>query len=167
MPKTVLVSIVGFSLFECKDFFSEFALLETTRHELLTDKAKMRFFELTKLPQDIDTDDMMQVWLKVFSAETEEDIEELEKMEVSEVKEAIAAYKGITATDSYRELERAREKARNDEANALSVAEQRGEMRGEKKRNLEIAKSALGMGMSVEQVQRLTGLTSAEIAALR
>jgi hypothetical protein len=64
----------------------------------------------------------MQVWLKVLSAETEEDIKDLEQLEVSEVAQAVEAYRKITATEKFKELERVREKARRDEANALSYA---------------------------------------------
>ncbi|MDR1136247.1 MAG: Rpn family recombination-promoting nuclease/putative transposase, partial [Clostridiales Family XIII bacterium] len=85
MPQSILVSIIDFDLFTCDKFDSEFALLEKTRHELLCDKMELRFFELRKLPKTIDTNDMLQVWLKVLSVETEEDLNELKKLEVKEV----------------------------------------------------------------------------------
>jgi predicted transposase/invertase (TIGR01784 family) len=119
MPQSILVSIIDFDLFACEKFDSEFALLEKTRHELLCDKMELRFFELRKLPKIIDTNDMLQVWLKIFSAETEEDLKELKELEVKEVRQALEAYNYIIGSPEYQELERVRERALHDEAQAL------------------------------------------------
>jgi len=53
LPKTVIVSIMNFNLFECKEFHSEFQPLEVSRHTPLSDKMSFYFFELNKLPNDI------------------------------------------------------------------------------------------------------------------
>ena len=47
--------------------------------------------------------------------------------------DAVKAYRSITATKEFRELERLREKVALDEANALSTAESRGEKRADEK----------------------------------
>ena len=46
----------------------------------------------------------------------------LEKLEASVMKQAIRAYRSITATPEFREMERVRSKARHDEAQALRKA---------------------------------------------
>jgi hypothetical protein len=46
------------------------------------------------------------------------------------MQEAIGAYRSITATSEFREMERLRSKARHDEAQALYHAETIGEERG-------------------------------------
>jgi len=46
LPRTVIISIINFPLFQCKEFHSEFRPLEVTRLELLSDNMSLHFFEL-------------------------------------------------------------------------------------------------------------------------
>jgi predicted transposase/invertase (TIGR01784 family) len=152
-------SDILFKLFDCEELYSEFALLERIRHELLCDKMELRFFELRKLPEEIDTNDMLQIWLKVLSVDTEEELTELENLGVNEVEQAIEAYKYIAGSPEYRELERMRERARHDEAQALS--------KSRRDRSREIASNFLNDGVNPEIVARNTGLSLDEVLALK
>ena len=49
------------------------------------------------------------------------------------MKQAIGAYRHVSASPEFREIERLRSKARHDEAQALKNAECRGEERADKK----------------------------------
>jgi predicted transposase/invertase (TIGR01784 family) len=46
LPKVILISIVGFKLFDCEEFHSEFRPLEVSRYEELCDNLVMHYFEL-------------------------------------------------------------------------------------------------------------------------
>ena len=81
------------------------------------------FFELPKLPSDVGEDDMLLLWLSLFKAETEEELEKIKEMEVPVMSQAINAYYTITASSEFREKERLRAKARHDEAQALYNAD--------------------------------------------
>lgn len=122
LPRTVHISIAAFEMFDCEEFHSEFQLLEVTRHVPLTEKQILHFFELPKLPEDLSGDDELKLWLALFKAETEEDIEKINAMEVPIMQEAIGAYRQVTATNEFKELERLRERARHNEAAALRHA---------------------------------------------
>ena len=162
LPRTIIISIIDFNLFDCEEFHSFFQPLEATRHTLLSDKMGFHFFELRKLPDDVNEKDALLLWLSLFRAETEEDLEKIKSMEVPEMEQAINAYYTITASPEFREIERLREKARHDEAQALYHAEQKGAS----KRNIEIAKTMIADGEPVEKIQRYTGLTTAEVERL-
>lgn len=82
------------------------------------------FYELPKLPKDI-ADNNMLLWLSLFRAETEEELEKIQALEVPIMSKAIKAYYTITASSEFKELERLRAKARHDEAQALYHAEQK------------------------------------------
>ncbi|MCL2185839.1 MAG: Rpn family recombination-promoting nuclease/putative transposase [Treponema sp.] len=43
LPHTIIISIINFNQFDCKEFHSEFKPLETTRHELLSEKMIFHF----------------------------------------------------------------------------------------------------------------------------
>ena len=167
LPRTIIISIIDFNLFDCEDFHSFFQPLEVTRHTLLSDKMGFHFFELKKLPDDVSEKDNLLLWLSLFRAETDEDLEKIKNMGVPTMEQAINAFYTITASSEFREAERLREKARHDEAQALYHAEQKGLQKGLQKGKFEIAQNLITMGISVEQISGATGLTYEEVEQLR
>jgi predicted transposase/invertase (TIGR01784 family) len=162
LPRTVIISIMGFKHFDCAEYYSEFMALEVTRHELLSDKMAYLYFELPKIPTEVTADNDLELWLSLFNAKTEEELTKLEALEVPEISEAIGAYRQITVTDEFKEAERLYAKARHDEAQALYNAERKAE----RKTKLEVARILLFDGDSIEKVTRTTGLTREEIESL-
>ena len=136
LPRTIIISIIDFPLFDCKEFHSEFRPLEVTRHEELSDKMTLHFFELKKLPKEINKDNKLLLWLSLFKAETEEELEKLKLTEEPIMEQAINAYYTITAESEFRERERLWAKARHNEAAALrferdqATAEERQKWQG-------------------------------------
>jgi predicted transposase/invertase (TIGR01784 family) len=159
LPPTIIISIINFTLFDCEEFFSEFKPLEVTRHTLLSDKMSFRFFELTKLPQEIDENDMLLLWLSLFKVETKEELEKIQALEVPVMEQAINAYYTITASPEFRERERLFAKARHDEAQALHNAQ--------RKEKAEIARNMIADGEPIEKIVRYTGLTHQEVEGLK
>ena len=114
------------------------------------------------------------LWLALFKASTEEDLEKIRAMGVPAINQAIDAYYEITASPEFLEIERLREKARHDEAQALHHAEQEGRAEGLEKgraegiseRSVEIAKNLLNMGMPFSQVSEATGLAQESLEAI-
>jgi len=134
LPRTIIISIIDFTLFsDCKEFHSEFQPLEVTRYKLLTDKLALHFFELPKLPNEIDKNDLLLMWLALFKAETEEEINRIDGLGVPELSEAVNAYHTVTTSPEYQEYERLMVKASHDEAQALYNAERRGAEKERKK----------------------------------
>jgi len=122
LPRTVVISIINFNLFECEEYYSEFQALEVRRHTALTDRMSLYFYELGKLPEEFSADDMRLMWLALFKADTEEELAKIEAMEVPIMEQAIQAYHQITADSEFREMERLRDIARHNEAAALRHA---------------------------------------------
>jgi len=126
LPRTIVISILAFNLFDCKEFHSEFRALEITRYTELTDRMSLHYYELPKLPESMDVNNILGLWLKLFSAKTEEELAKIDALEVPVMSEAIKAYQRVLTSAKLRELERLREKASHDEAQALHNAEQKG-----------------------------------------
>lgn len=178
LPRTVVISLVDFRLFDCTEYHSFFQIFETTRHTLLSDKMGLHFFELPKLPKEIDENDMLLLWLSLFKTNTEEELEKIRALGVPIMNEALHAYEVITASSRFREIERLRDKARHDEAQALYHAEQRGIARGRQEglregvlegrqeEKLEMARKLKAMGLSFSQISQVSGLTHNEIERL-
>ena len=159
LPRVIIISIVDFIMFGCEEYRSEFGALELRRHELLSDKLTMLYFEVRKLPKVIDKNNELELMLSLFRARTEEDLKQLEALEVAVVTQAIGAYREVVVSPEFRELERLRFEARSNEASALANAERRNTMT--------IAKNALRRNISVDDVVGITGLTRAEVEGLR
>ena len=127
LPKTIVISILGFKQFDCDEVHSEFAPMEINRHEILSDKQRYHFFELPKLPDvdSINKDSEKDLWLALFNAETEEELEKLVSTGGEVMSQAVEAYRGITATEKFKYYEILRARARHDEAQAIYNAEKR------------------------------------------
>ena len=124
LPRTIVISILGFNQFpNPQKFHSEFQCIEVTTNEPLTDKMILLFFELSKLPPLKKSDSGRDLWLKLFKAETEEELTKIDEMGVQTMSEAIVAYRHVAASPELREAERMRSKARHDEAQVIKNAE--------------------------------------------
>jgi predicted transposase/invertase (TIGR01784 family) len=122
LPRVVIISILDESMFGCAEYHSEFRPLEVTRHEVLSDRMVLHYFEVRKLPREVDVKHELPLLLSLFRAKTEEELKQLERLGVPVVTQAIEAYREITVSPEFRELERLRELARHNEASALAHA---------------------------------------------
>ncbi len=163
LPRTIVISIIDFVQFACGEYHSFFQPLEVTRHTLLSDKMGFHFFELPKLPDDVSQENMLLLWLSLFKADTEEELEKIKGMEVPVMSQAINAYYTITDSSEFREKERLRAKARHDEAQALYHARREGKQ----EEKYEIAKKLLKRNRPVDEIVEDTGLTYEEVESLR
>jgi predicted transposase/invertase (TIGR01784 family) len=125
----------------------------------LTDKQVLHYFELPKLPEIVNADDELKLWLALFKAKTEEDLAKIEALEVTVMQEAIGAYRQVSSTGEFREIERLRSLARHNEASALSHAESKGIAKGK----AEVVRNALRKKLPVGTIAELTGLSVSEI----
>ena len=125
------------------------------------------FFELKKLPEAVSGEDPLLLWLSLFKAETAEELKKIKETGVSTMEQAINAYYNITASPKFLEIQRLREKAGHDEAQALRHAKQeglqKGMQEGMQKRNIEIARNLMEVGMPLHQIAAATGLTLEEL----
>lgn len=174
LPATIIISIMDFNLFGCEEYHSFFQPREVTRHTLLSDKMGFHFFELPKLPElpeNANENSILLLWLSLFNASTEEELEKLNQMEVPVMSEAINAYYSVANSSEYREIEKLRDKARHDEAQALRSAEQRGVQQGIKqgvKQGVtDVALKLLKRNRPIDEIMEDTGLTYSEIEELR
>jgi predicted transposase/invertase (TIGR01784 family) len=154
LPKVILISIVGFNLFDCEEYHSEFRPLEVTRHFELCDNQIMHYFELKKLPKPTNGDEEIKFWLAFFRAETEEELEQIVKMGVPVMKEAVAAYKSVAVSSEFVEIERLRERTKHNEASALGHARREGAKEAREKMTAEITKRLRSLGMSDDFIQK-------------
>jgi len=162
LPETIVISILAFPLFGCKEFYSEFRPLEVTRGTQLTDKMCLCYFELPKIPSEFDEGDELMWWLTLFGAGTEEKLSIIKSKGGPVMAQAVEAYSHVSATEKFKQLERMRSDARHNEIAVYND----GRREGRWENSIEIAKTMKAENMDVETVARLTKLTLEEIMRL-
>ena len=129
--KTVCINILNFNLFDCKEYYSSFKIMEESRHSILTDRFSIVFFELKKL-KNARKNKPVEVWLDLINAETEGDLEMIESTtNVKDIHDIIFTIREMSADEKTRYEAEMREKAIMDERSALTNSERRGFKKGE------------------------------------
>lgn len=127
--RSISVSILNFNMFDCPSYHSEFCILEKDRHELLTDKFAMHFFELKKvqkIDKQTDAADRRQLWMQFINADSEEDFAMLKTTDNALIQKGVRKIYELSEDDKLRELVRQREKAARDYDSAMANARNAG-----------------------------------------
>lgn len=133
LKQTISINILNFNLFKCSEPYSEFALLETTRNEQLTDKCSILFFELKKIDKKINVSDRKLLWLQLINAETKEEFDMLEKTQEPAIRKAVIKLHEMSEDEKTKEIARSREKWLHDRVSALGYAKRTGMAEGMEK----------------------------------
>ena len=86
--------------------------------------------------------------------------------ENKEIKKANDEYEYLTGEAEERRLAFLRDKAIRDEKSMREAGKKEGTEEGERKKQIEIAKELLKMGMKIEEIERATKLTKEQIEKL-
>lgn len=161
LKQTICINIINFGLFDCADYHSHFKVMENERHEVLTDKFAIHFFELKKLGK-YKKNRRMEDWLNLINAETEGDLMAIQKnTNIPEVQQTIVMLRKLNADEQVRQEAHYREKRLHDEASALGSARREGRAEGIVKGRAEerkiIAETMRKNGFTEEQIKLALG----------
>lgn len=132
LKQSISINIINFNMFECTDFHSAFVIMEENRHELLSDKCAIHFFELKKINKNPNPSNKKELWMQLINAESEEELEMLSDTKVPAIEKAVNVIIDMSNDSKIREEARIREKALHDKATALKTATDRGIAEGMK-----------------------------------
>jgi len=158
LPETIVISILAFPMFECKEFYSEIRPLEVTRGTLLTKKMCLCYFELPKIPAKFDESDELNWWMTLFNAKTDEEMSIIKSKGGPVMAQAVEAYNHVSATEKFKQLERMRSDARHHEIAVYN--------NGQRQRAIKIAQAMKDEGMDISTISRLTELAIDDILQL-
>ena len=126
LKQTICINITNFNQFDCKDYHSHFKVMESTRHEVLSNKFAIHFFELKKIKY-AKKNKRMEDWLNLINAETEGDLMDIQNTsKIPEVQKTIVMLRELSADEKVRQEAFYREKRIHDEATALGGALREG-----------------------------------------
>jgi len=80
VPPVIVISIINFKLWKAKKVHTIFHIWEDDEHELMLKELEWHYFELPKLDKKLNKDDELDLWLKMFDANTEEEINKLHEL---------------------------------------------------------------------------------------
>jgi predicted transposase/invertase (TIGR01784 family) len=122
LKQSICINIVNFDMFGCREFHSHFAVMEKTRHEALTNKCGIHFFELTKISKEANPHDRLELWLQLINAETKEEFDMLAKTGDAPIQNAVYMLHQMSEDERLQELARQREKALSDYVSGMNGA---------------------------------------------
>lgn len=130
LKQCITINIINFNMFECSEYHSSFSLREDTRHEKLTDKCAIHYFELKKINKKPNPSDKKELWMQLINAESEEELDMLNNTNVAAIKDAVVVIKEMSADEKIQEQARRREMMLHDKATALWFSREQGKKEG-------------------------------------
>jgi predicted transposase/invertase (TIGR01784 family) len=164
----VVISILGFNLFERKRFHSSYSLREDLDFMPLRkegDKLRILYYELPKLPLTPSRDNLSELFLSLINAKTEEDLEKLENLGVDIVTQAIHAFCDVSESSKLKRLIKDIEIGRRNEEEArLKFARRKAAKKAAKKATIRLALELLDGGeLSRTKILQITKLSEDEL----
>jgi len=161
IKRVISIIITGHPLIiQSEKYHHHFGLYDIESKVLLTDTLEIHTLEVPKarhINENAEKADLLD-WMRFFDVKTEEELNMLAKKSPA-MKRATLRLLELSADEKARLLYEARLKEQRD-----NYARERG---AEKNAMLTVAKNALQMKMSIDDIVKLTGLTCEEIDGLR
>ena len=162
IKKVITILITDENLIEAsRKYHHRFTLYDADAGVEFSDILEIHTLELGKLPKNTDDTELYD-WAKFIDAETEEELVVIEQRNPT-IKKAIVKLRELSADEEARSLYERREKARRDRAMEMRWARKQGVQEGK----IETARNAFQMGMSIDDIIKLTGLVREEIERIR
>lgn len=164
LKKTIGIIITNYTIKQLEgveELDTKWQIIETKRGKrLLTDDLELRIIEIPKAEKILEKEKYNKIaqWLLFLDNPNTERVEEIMK-ENEEVKKASSVLHIMSEDEKLQRLAELREKWERDEISALHSAREEGIE--QERRN--IAKALKEMGMTVEDIQKVTNLTREEI----
>ena len=169
LKKCITINILDYDFPLATKVHSMYSLREEKTGERLTDKEEIHFLDLEKLRKGMGIDGLdasLLKWLRFLASSSKGELEMLARNN-KEIKTAYEYLQEISANDKKRMEYEAREKWLMDQRTREVLAREEGMEKGRAEGLLEVAENALEQGMDITLIEKLTGLSNAEIEKLK
>ncbi|WP_010235130.1 Rpn family recombination-promoting nuclease/putative transposase [Clostridium arbusti] len=170
LRKTIAINILDFNYIDEEDFHNVYKVFNEKSKKEFSNIFEMHFIELNKFKKDYKSlSSTLDRWVTFLNRAYEIDVNKIpEELALDkEVKRAIEKLDIMYLDSEEREIYENDLKAMRDYKAELKTAERKGREEGREEGKIEVAKSLLKMGLSIEQIAAGTGLTVEEIRKLR
>ena len=166
VKKTIAINILDYEQFEEGPFHEIARLRRDYKNRILTDKLEIHFIQIPKFKkEEKEIETKLQQWMQFMSQANPKGVE-LAMKENKEIRKANEEYEYLTGEEAERRIAFLRDKAIRDENNVRKRAIEKGREEGERKKQIEIARELLKLGLKIEDIEKATKLTKEEIEKL-
>ncbi len=166
VKKTIAINILDYEQFEEGPFHEIARLRRDYKNRILTDKLEIHFIQIPKFKkEEKEIETKLQQWMQFMSQANPKGVE-LAMKENKEIRKANEEYEYLTGEEAERRIAFLRDKAIRDENNVRKRAIEKGREEGERKKQIEIARELLKLGLKTEDIEKATKLTKEEIEKL-
>ncbi|MBO4901766.1 MAG: Rpn family recombination-promoting nuclease/putative transposase [Lachnospiraceae bacterium] len=158
------IGIIDFDLFEDKEFYAKYRLMNVESHSVYTSKFGINVLNLRQVEQATEEDrrNKLDLWVRLFKAKTWEELKML--AETSDIaKEAAKSIYAVSEDEAIKLQCEARERYERDWASSYSSGRRTGEKVGIKEGVGSIIKSALSNGKTPEEIAEFNGIPLDEV----
>ena len=152
LKKTISINLLDYNMFDTEDYYSSFLPIEEKRHEVLSDKWQIVFFELNKIGMTEPT--AQKQWLRLLKSGKEE-VEMLRTNSNEYLSACAEKILSVNADEHLRVQAEMREKARADYNTSISSALRKGRAEGRAEERKSIEAKLRAKGMSDEEIKGL------------
>lgn len=168
LGKTISIIIVDYDIegLEDEKYVTKWQVIEAEeRKKVLTNEFELYIIQIKGALKGAAKEKLMK-WIRFLNDPNSLEVKQMAKEE-KDIQEAMEKLKEISNDPHIRRMAELREKAILDERSAINGALAKGEERGKKEREKEIAKNMLNKGIDVTTVSEVTGLAKEEIEELK
>ena len=171
LSNVIAINIVNFEAVAVDDFHTVFHLWEDTHRDcLLTDALEIHFIDMKKfkaLPGKDIKNNSLHRWLTFFDQNISDDtLKELMAMDTA-IYKANEKMEFLANDREVLRLYHLREMAQIDYNSGMKKAKDEGRTEGKAEEKIEVARNALKMNMSVDDISKLTGLSRQQIEDIK
>lgn len=132
LNESISINVLNFNMFDAPEYQSSFYVMEGKRHEKLTDKFAIHFFELKKLDKNTDNEDMdpKEAWLQFINSDSKEDLAMFKNSNIPMIQKSVDVVESLSNDKELQEYIRIREKTERDYISSMHNAEKRGLEKG-------------------------------------
>lgn len=178
VKNTIVINLLNFEFYKRNSYHSiahmkfektkENAFIDLgyqNEDEIATQDLEMHFIEIPKfVKKNPEANTKLEQWLWLIAGREEK--LEMAKKENKEIKKAMEIIDEMSMDEKEWELYQSRKMAIMDYNTGIYEAKEEGLKEGERKKQIEIAKELLKLGMNIEDIQKATKLTIEEIKKL-
>lgn len=162
--KTITINILMFNIFEKGPYHEKCMIRRNYNGEILTEDLEMHFIQIPKCKKE-DIKTKLDKWIQFIGNISKEGVD-IAMKENEEIRKAQEELEYLTGDEEERRLAELREKAIRDEVTNLTGAREEGIAKGEKNKQVEIAKKMKDEKVDIDFIERVTGLSKDEIKKL-
>lgn len=163
LQKCIQVSILNHTFFEDdEECYRRIALCDTKTGREYTDRLEMHILELTKIPPAEEGESDLLQWMRFLGGKSREEFKKMAEKKTC-FEEAYDVLDKLSADEIKRLEYEAREKAIKDYNTQMWSAENRGLQKGREEGREELIHSMLKVGLPIEKIAEIAGMTETEI----